>query len=144
MTRTVLHATLVARRKDGLWSGMLLRGASGSGKSDLALRLLDRGWRLAADDRVAVWRDGACVYGRAPEVLSGLIELRGQGVFAEDRVIPFARIALVVDCVAAADSLERTPEPSHETLLGVAVARILAQPLEPSAPARLDRLFALA
>ncbi len=67
-----LHASCVAR--DG--SAVLLTGPAGAGKSDLALRLIDRGFVLVADDQVIV-EDGCA---RAPEALAGLIELRGLGL----------------------------------------------------------------
>ena len=60
----ILHAGLVARRQDGYWRGVLIEGASGAGKSDLALRALDHGFRLVADDRVVVWASGGALYGQ--------------------------------------------------------------------------------
>ncbi len=61
-------------------SGVLLRGPSGSGKSDLALRLIDGGARLVADDRVDIYqtRDGLMM--APPESLAGLLEVRGLGI----------------------------------------------------------------
>ncbi|MBE7211309.1 MAG: HPr kinase/phosphatase C-terminal domain-containing protein [Gluconacetobacter diazotrophicus] len=70
--RVTLHGTCVTRGEDAL----LLLGAPGSGKSDLALRLLDRGFELVADDRI-VMEDGLA---RPPATLAGLIEVRGLGV----------------------------------------------------------------
>ena len=70
----ILHAGLVARRQDGYWRGVLIEGASGAGKSDLALRALDHGFRLVADDRVVVWASGGALYGRAPDSLAYLGE----------------------------------------------------------------------
>ena len=76
----ILHAGLIAARIAGFWRGVLIEGPSGSGKSDLALRALSQGFRLVADDRVVVWASGGRLFGRAPEILNGLIELRGLGV----------------------------------------------------------------
>ncbi|HEY8949585.1 MAG TPA: HPr kinase/phosphatase C-terminal domain-containing protein [Rhizomicrobium sp.] len=77
-------------------TGVLLLGESGKGKSDLALRLIERGAKLVADDRCEISaRDGA-LYARAPKSLAGLIEVRGAGIVA----LPFAteaRIALAVE-----------------------------------------------
>ena len=56
----ILHAGLLAIYLNGAWRGVLIEGASGAGKSDLAIRLLEQGFRLVADDRVLVWScDGA-------------------------------------------------------------------------------------
>ena len=52
---------------DGGWRGALIEGPSGAGKSDLALRALDAGFRLVADDRVVVWTSGGRLFGRAPD-----------------------------------------------------------------------------
>ena len=76
----ILHAGLVARFDARRWRGVLIEGASGAGKSDLSLRLLERGWSLVADDRCLVWTCNGRVYGRAADALKGLIEARGLGV----------------------------------------------------------------
>ncbi len=81
----ILHGGLIARRQNGFWRGALIEGASGSGKSDLALRAIDQGFRLVADDRVVVFPAGGRLYGRAPETLAGLIEVRGVGVIGAPR-----------------------------------------------------------
>jgi serine kinase of HPr protein (carbohydrate metabolism regulator) len=133
----ILHAGLIARRSSGHWRGVLIEGASGSGKSDLALKALERGWSLVADDRTLIWRDGGRLWGRAPDTLAGLIEARGLGIVAADR-LPFAEIALVVRCAAAAD-LERAPEPAAWSALGVSLPVVALAPFEESATAKLDR-----
>ena len=138
---TILHAGLVSRRKDGLWKGVLLVGTSGAGKSDLTLRLVEHGWRLVADDRVRIWADGGRCFGRAPEPLSGLIELRGQGVLDGAPILPFSEIVLVISCVERFLALDRTPSPQVWDLQGAALPRFDAHPLEASAPARILHLF---
>ncbi|HEY2032819.1 MAG TPA: HPr kinase/phosphatase C-terminal domain-containing protein [Rhizomicrobium sp.] len=79
-------------------AGVLLLGESGKGKSDLTLRLIERGAKLVADDRTELFaRDGA-LFARAPKSLAGLLEVRGLGIVA----LPFAteaRIALAVEMV---------------------------------------------
>ncbi len=122
----ILHAGLIARRSSGHWRGVLIEGASGSGKSDLALRALERGWSLVADDRTLIWRYGCRHWGRAPDTLAGLIEARGLGIVAADR-LPFAEIALVVRCAPAAD-LERMPELAAWSALGVPACRSSRSP----------------
>lgn len=135
-TAETLHATLVARRLGGRRQGVLLRGGSGAGKSDLALRLIDRGWRLVADDRVVVWRSGGRLFGRAPEALGGLLEIRGQGVAAVT-ALDHAEILLVVDCLAGADAVERMPEPGAAEHRGVRTPRLRLRACEASAPAKV-------
>ena len=62
--------------------GLLIRGPSGIGKSDLALRLIDKGARLVADDRVGLLVSDNHVIARAPATLAGLLEVRGLGMLA--------------------------------------------------------------
>jgi HPr Serine kinase C-terminal domain len=83
----MVHGTVVAI--DG--GGVLLRGPSGRGKSDLALRLIDAGARLVADDQVLLQRSGMQVLARAPAVLAGLLEIRGVGIVADRRPCPAGR-----------------------------------------------------
>ncbi|MGH6955560.1 MAG: HPr kinase/phosphorylase, partial [Caulobacteraceae bacterium] len=110
----ILHAGLVAMRLGGLWRGALILGPSGAGKSDLALRALDAGFRLVADDRTVVWTSCGALYGRAPDTLAGLIEARGQGVLAEAPVL-MAEIVLAVRC---GELVERVPAPQCEEVAG--------------------------
>ncbi len=140
----ILHASLVTRRREGLWCGALLTGPSGSGKSDLALRLSHGGWRLVSDDRTVVWRDGEGVFGRAPETLAGLVELRGQGVFSAPVWPGVARIVLLVHCAPVDQPLERMPENDTQTLLQQTLPSIRIHAGEASAKARVDHVFALA
>jgi len=129
----IVHANLVALRIDGDWRGVLIEGASGAGKSDLTLRALDAGFRLVADDRTLLWISDGRLFGRAPEVLSGLLEVRGVGVTAHNP-LPFAEVALAVDCDRA---IERMPEPAEITRLGLAIPSLAIAPLEASAVAKL-------
>ena len=99
-----IHATCVAING----KGVLILGDSGSGKSDLALRLMDEGARLVADDRteLSVERGGLCA--RAPKSIAGLIEVRGFGIVAQ----PFASKAFVALAVKLDTAPERLPEPA--------------------------------
>ena len=133
----ILHAGLIALRDQGVWRGVLLRGAAGSGKSDLMLRALAAGFRLVADDRALVWRSGDALFGRAPETVRGLIELRGLGVVREE-ALPLSQIALVVRCEAAG-TVERMPEAQFETHAGVVAPLLRIHALDASAPAKLGR-----
>jgi len=126
-----VHATAIAI--DG--AGVLLRGPSASGKSDLALRLIDRGARLVADDRtVLTLRDG-CVEASAPPEIEGRMEVRGIGIVP----VPSCGVAtlrLVVDLVRAAE-VERMPRETGAALLGVHVPMMRLDPFEASAAAKV-------
>lgn len=130
------HAGLVAMRIDGRWRGALIEGSSGAGKSDLALRVIEQGARLVADDRTVVFVSRGMLFGRAAAPLEGLIEARGVGVVASPS-LPMARIVLKVRCVASLRDVERLPFAPRELLLGVPLAVIDLWPFEASAPTKL-------
>ncbi len=105
--------------------GVLLLGGSGSGKSDLLLRLIDRGFGLVADDQVLV-EDGQA---RPPPALAGLVEVRGLGLLRLDHVapVPLGLVAALDGSVAGATSEgERLPEPRPHPVLGLPMLRIAA------------------
>jgi HPr kinase/phosphorylase len=129
--RLLLHATAVAIGGRAI----LLRGASGSGKSDLALRLIDAGARLVADDQSELCREGDRVIVRAPATIAGLIEVRGLGILRLDALAE-APVTLVVDLVAA-KAVERLPAQQVECILGLAFPLIAVRPFEASAAAKL-------
>lgn len=133
----IKHAGLVASPNRAAWRGVLITGPSGSGKSDMALRLLDEGFALVADDRVVLWESGGRLFGRAPDNLAGLIEARGLGIRPQT-ALPFAPISLVVELHPPED-IDRLPEPSTESLLGVEIPHLDLAPFEPSAAAKLRR-----
>ena len=130
----IAHAGLIARRIAGRWRGVLIEGPSGAGKSDLALRALDLGFRLVADDRVILWNCEGRLFGRAPGPLSGLIEVRGVDVLAEP-AIDLCEVALVVTPGAP----ERLPEPEMTDRLGLRLPQCVLAYDEASAPAKLGR-----
>ena len=136
----VRHGGLIALRQNGFWHGALIEGPSGAGKSDLALRALDHGFRLVADDRVVTFPAGGRLYGKPHEVLAGLIEVRGLGV-VDAAALPFARITLVIRCVGGPEAVERLPEPRFETVSGVSVPVFDLWPREPAAPAKIRRMM---
>jgi serine kinase of HPr protein (carbohydrate metabolism regulator) len=129
--RVLVHATAVAI--DG--RALLLRGPSGAGKSDLALRLIDAGARLVADDQSELYRQGDRVIVRAPATIAGLLEVRGIGILRLDALAE-APVALIVDLVPA-EKIERLPARFTETILGLALPRIAVMPFEASAAAKL-------
>lgn len=133
----ILHAGLLALWSGGRWRGLLIEGASGSGKSDLALRCLEHGFRLVADDRVLVWICDGRLFGRAPDSLSGLMETRGLGVLPQDN-LRLCEIDLCVRCVPS-DGVERLPDPASTEVEGVSIPRIELWPFDVSAPLKLLR-----
>ena len=129
--RILVHGTAVAIEGDAV----LLRGRSGAGKSDLALRLIDGGARLVADDQAELQRTAKHVLVRSPMAIAGLLEVRGIGIV---RVEPLAEapLALLVDLVPP-EEVERLPELSLEQVLGLAVRLITLAPFEASAAAKI-------
>ena len=126
-----VHGTSVALGGDGI----LLRGPSGSGKSDLALRLIDEGGRLVADDQTELRLSGDDVSIAAPTTIAGRMEVRGIGILRVPAVAA-ARLRLVVDLVPSA-AIERLPEPQTCDYLGRLFPLIQLAPFEASAPAKL-------
>jgi serine kinase of HPr protein (carbohydrate metabolism regulator) len=120
---------------------VLISGPSGSGKSDLALRLLDRGFTLVSDDRTIVRKEGSRVVASAPETIKGKLEIRGVGIveMATASDIP---VAMVVELTS---DIQRLPDDSRERLiLGTAIPLISIDAMTASAPSKvavaLDRL----
>lgn len=132
----IVHATAVAIGG----RAVLLRGASGSGKSDLALRLIDAGARLISDDYSVLRRENEAVVVRGPKPISGLIEVRGLGILRVEALAE-AALALIADLVASQD-VERMPEPHSETIFGLSIPVVEVAPFEASAAVKLR--FALA
>jgi HPr kinase/phosphorylase len=114
---------------------VLLRGPPGSGKSDLALRLIDGDARLVADDRVDLRARGNELIASAPKPIAGRIEVRGLGI-VEVSTVAEARLGLVVDLVAPG-RVERLPDPAACDFLGIQVRRLELAPFEASAAAKI-------
>lgn len=129
-----VHATAVAVER----RGVLLLGPSGSGKSDLALRLIDGGGRLIADDQVVLTRVQDRLIATAPPTLAGRIEARGIGILTLDGAQLWRRmpLALAVE-LTSPERIERLPEPATRDFLGIALPSIRLAPFEASAPAKL-------
>jgi HPr kinase/phosphorylase len=137
----LVHATAIALEDDAI----LLRGPPGAGKSDLALRLIEGGARLLADDQTLLRRADNHVLVRAPAAIAGLIEVRGVGIVRVES-LDEAPLALVVDLVPSAE-VERIPDGRFEVVLGLTIPVMALAPFEVSAVAKLRlawRAFAVA
>jgi serine kinase of HPr protein (carbohydrate metabolism regulator) len=137
MSRPLLvHATAVAIATASGPRAVLLRGASGSGKSDLALRLIDAGARLVADDQSELSRQGDAIIVRAPSAIAGLIEVRGLGILRVDTMAE-APLVLLAD-LTAPELIERLPPPATERVLHLDLPRIAVAAFEASAAAKVS------
>jgi serine kinase of HPr protein (carbohydrate metabolism regulator) len=115
--------------------GVLLRGESGRGKSDLALRLIDGGARLVSDDRVALRAASGRLTASAPPALAGLLEVRGVGILPVPSAAS-ADVGLVVDLVPR-DEVERLPQAETEMLMGITLPRLGLHAFDASTPAKI-------
>ena len=132
-----LHASTVAIGG----RAVLITGPSGSGKSDLTLRLLDRGFTLVSDDQTVVRRENDRLIASAPPRIAGKLEVRGLGIVEMESAgdVP---VALLVELTS---EVERLPEESRERpVLGVPLPLVSLDALTASAPSKvalaLDRL----
>lgn len=137
LSSETVHASSVAM--DG--RAVLITGPSGSGKSDLSLRLLDRGFILVSDDQTIVRRDGNRLIATAPANIAGKLEVRGIGIveMAHAADVP---VALLVELTS---DIQRLPDDSRERpVLGVSIPLVSVDALTASAPSKvalaLDRL----
>jgi serine kinase of HPr protein (carbohydrate metabolism regulator) len=131
LSSETLHASCVA--KDG--RGILIYGRSGSGKSDLALRLIDRGALLVSDDYTIVRRVEGRLLARAPVNIEGRIEVRGLGIIPLEHVSDVP-IALYVDLNLDVIRLPDRREPAW--VAGVQLPVIGLNALEASAPVKVE------
>jgi serine kinase of HPr protein (carbohydrate metabolism regulator) len=134
MTAT-LHASCIAVAG----RGVLIAGASGSGKSDLVLRMIDRGAQLVSDDyTILEARDGR-LHACAPRAIAGRIEIRGVGI-VEMPTSCEAPICLHLDLDGDA---ERLPDPNVIEIEGISLPTLAFAALEASAPIKLEQALRL-
>jgi serine kinase of HPr protein (carbohydrate metabolism regulator) len=128
---TSLHATCIAING----AAILIMGASGRGKSDLALRLIDRGAQLVSDDYTDVLRDGDTLRAAPPSTITGKIEVRGIGIIE----MPYVRdipVALMIDLDGV---VERMPLPNQTTMIaGLPIASITLAAHDASTPIKVE------
>lgn len=132
-----LHASSVALEG----RAVLISGPSGSGKSDLSLRLLDRGFTLVSDDQTIIKKDGSRLVASAPQNIAGKLEIRGIGIVDVERTdnVP---VALIVELMG---EIQRLPDDSRQRpILGVMLPLVTIDAMTASAPSKvaiaLDRM----
>lgn len=130
MDPATIHASCVAIGG----RAVLIAGRSGSGKSDLALRLIDRGAKLVSDDYTLLRRAGERLLASAPAAIEGRIEVRGVGI-AEIEPEADRPICLLVDLDLAP---ERLPDATSRDLAGTHVPVVAISALEASAPIKVE------
>ena len=131
LSSETLHASTVAI--DGV--AVLIEGASGSGKSDLALRLIDRGATLVSDDCTMLVRSGDALQAQAPATIAGKIEVRGLGIVSMVHVDK-VRVGLVVRLESTVERMP--PDGSERRIAGVLVPEIALEPHAASAPIKVE------
>ena len=126
----LIHGTAVAFDT----GAVLLRGPSGVGKSDLALRLIEAGGCLVADDQILLKDISGEVVVAPPPTLAGCIEVRGIGILT----LPYrktARLRLIIDLTEG--PIARLPEISHEVLIDHTIPKFSLKPFEISTTAKI-------
>ena len=113
---------------------MLLTGVSGSGKSDLALRLLQQGFTLVSDDQTVIKRDGDRLLATAPPSIAGKLEVRGIGI-VEMETLSDVPVALIVELLT---DMERLPDDGRaRDVLGISIPLVTIDAMTASAPAKV-------
>lgn len=130
LSSETVHASCVAIGD----RAVLIEGRSGAGKSDLALRLIDRGARLVSDDYTQLIRHGRALIAQPPERIAGQIEVRGVGIIAMPHV---ARVEAAL-VVALDEPPERLPEPRTRRFAGIELPVIAIDGALPSAPIKVE------
>lgn len=127
-----VHASCVAI--DG--RGLLILGPSGTGKSDLALRLIDRGAILVGDDGIEIAAVAGRLRAAVPTTIAGRIEVRGVGI-VERPYISDVPLAL---CLALDEMPDRMPPDAlpERTFDGLALPMLALAPFESSAPLKVE------
>lgn len=128
----LLHATSLLIKNNGI----LLVGASGVGKSDLALRLIDVGAVLIADDQTMLRVEQGLLIASAPPAIAGLFEIRHVGL-VKMPTVKQAAITLSIELGDLDEKRERLPEPDVIFLLDHPVRRLRLPSFAASTPAKI-------
>ena len=124
-----IHASCVSY----LNKGILIRGKSGLGKSDLCLRLImDKGCRLVGDDRVDIYTKNGALKARSVATISNMLEVRGVGLVKFDAQ-KSTTVKLVVELVKESSQIERLPDKDFFEYENVKVKKIQLCAFEASA-----------
>lgn len=130
LSSETIHASCVA--VEG--KAVLISGPSGSGKSDLALRLIDRGFTLVSDDQTIVRKSGDRLLATAPPTIAGKLEIRGIGII-DMEMVQDVPVALMVELTS---DIRRLPDDSRERhILGTAIPLISVDAMTASAPSKV-------
>ena len=130
LSSEMVHATTVA--KDG--RGVVIAGRSGSGKSDLALRLIDRGFVLVSDDQTMISKADNLLIASAPATIKGKLEVRGVGIL-EMAHVDRVEVSL---WVLVTDQINRLPGHEEHLILGNAVPSLSVDAMSASAPIKVE------
>lgn len=135
LSSETIHASCVAIKG----RAVLIEGRSGEGKSDLALRLIDRGAVLVADDQTVCQRQEGKLLASPPANIAGRIEVRGLGILD----MPHAERVPVDLLIVILDAPPRFPEDARKRrIAGVDVPVLALAALEPSAPIKTELALA--
>ncbi|MEO7815362.1 MAG: HPr kinase/phosphatase C-terminal domain-containing protein, partial [Sphingomicrobium sp.] len=130
LSSEMVHATTVA--KDG--RAVVIAGRSGSGKSDLALRLIDRGFVLVSDDQTLISKANGKLIASAPTTIRGKIEVRGIGILEVDQ----ADSAAVSLWIELGNEIKRLPDEEKHLILGIEVPKFSLDAMTASAPIKVE------
>ena len=128
----LIHASSVAIND----SAVLLVGEAGVGKSDVALRLIDAGAVLIADDQTILTQDNNVLMASSPTSIKGLIEVRHVGLLRMPSV-PATPVALYVELVPPDENLERLPDDEFITLETISIRKLRLPAYAASTPAKI-------
>ena len=132
-----IHATCVSINS----KGVLILGDPGSGKSDLALRLITMfSAKLVSDDRTDVFNDSGFIKAKPPKILRGLLEVRGVGIIKQE-YLKETKVDLVIKLTN--EKIERMPLPQNYNIEDVELPMYFINPFESSSPSKIITMLSL-
>tara|TARA_B100001971_G_C17727271_1_gene304151 strand:+ start:13 stop:432 length:420 start_codon:yes stop_codon:yes gene_type:complete len=135
---TNIHATSVLIDDN---HAVLIRGASGSGKSNLALKLIDNGAILISDDQTIIENSEGSIWAKTAPNIAGLLEVRGIGIVEVDHA-PQGILVLIIDLQSPV--AERIPDPAFELIADTKIRRAVIDPNDPMALKKINIALKLA